>query len=108
MTPSVNQIEWRPPLYNDAVVEGHRSRNVALEGYSALKGGVLSDGVVTGIATQVGRTPAQVVVRWHVQHGVVVIPRSSKAERIRANADVGGFELTDEQMAALDGMGRRR
>ena|SRR5215207_4161022 len=106
--PSVNQIEWRPPLFNDLVMEGHASRNVVLEGYSALKGGVLSDGVVTGIATEVGRTPAQVVVRWHVQHGVVVIPRSSKAERIRANADIGGFELSDEQMTALDRMGRRR
>ena len=108
VVPSVNQIEWRPPLFSDVVMEGHASRNVVLEGYSALKGGVLSDGVVTGIATEVARTPAQVVVRWHVQHGVVVIPRSSKAERIRANADVGGFELSDEQMTALDRMGRRR
>ncbi len=108
VTPSVNQIEWRPPMYNDAVVEGHRSRNVVLEGYSALKGGVLSDGVITGIAAEVGRTPAQVVIRWHVQHGIVVIPRSSKTERIRANADVGGFELSEEQMATLDRMGRRR
>ncbi|MEO6511653.1 MAG: aldo/keto reductase [Nocardioides sp.] len=108
VTPSVNQIEWRPPMYDAAVVEGHRSRNVVLEGYSALKGGVLSDGVVTGIADALGRTPAQVVIRWHVQHGFVVIPRSSKEARIRANADVGGFELTEEQMAALDGMGRRR
>jgi diketogulonate reductase-like aldo/keto reductase len=106
--PSVNQIEWRPTLFNDVVMEGHASRNVVLEGYSALKGGVLSDGVVTGIATEVGRTPAQVIVRWHVQHGVVVIPRSSKAERIRANADIGGFDLSDEQMTALDRMGRRR
>ena len=108
VAPSVNQIEWRPPLFDDAVMEGHAARNVVLEGYSALKGGVLSDGVVTGIATELGRTPAQVVVRWHVQHGVVVIPRSSKAERIRANADVGGFELSDEQMTSLDRMGRRR
>ena len=81
---------------------------MVLEGYSALKGGVLTDGVVTGIAKEVGRTPAQVVIRWHVQHGVVVIPRSSKAERIRANADVGGFELSEDQMASLDHMGRRR
>jgi 2,5-diketo-D-gluconate reductase A len=108
VVPSVNQIEWRPTLYNDLIAQGHASRNVVLEGYSALKGGVLSDGVVTGIAAEVGRTPAQVVVRWHVQHGIVVIPRSSKAERIRANADVGGFELTDEQMASLDRLGRRR
>lgn len=108
VVPAANQIEWRPPMYDARVVEGHRSRNVVLEGYSALKGGVLSDGVVTGIAEETDHTPAQVVVRWHVQHGFVVIPRSSKAERVRANADVGGFELSDEQMAALDGLGRRR
>jgi diketogulonate reductase-like aldo/keto reductase len=49
-----------------------------------------------------------VLVRWHVQHDIVVIPRSSKADRIRANADVGGFELSEEQMADLDGLGKRR
>jgi 2,5-diketo-D-gluconate reductase A len=108
VVPAANQIEWRPPLYDVRVVEGHRSRDVVLEGYSALKGGVLSADAVTGIAEQTGRTPAQVVVRWHVQHGFVVIPRSSRAERVRANAYVGGFELSDEQMAALDGLGKRR
>ena len=46
------------------------------------------------------------LVRWHVQHGFVVIPRSSKPERVRANADVGGFALSEEQMAALDALGR--
>ena len=107
MTPAVNQIEWRPQLHDPAVVEGHQARGVVLEGYSALKGGVLSNPVVTAIADELGRTPAQVVVRWHVQHGIVVIPRSSRAERVRANADVGGFELSDEQMAALDGLGQR-
>ncbi len=108
VTPAVNQIEWRPSLYDASVVSAHESRDVVLEGYSALKGGALSDPVVTRIADDLGRTPAQVLVRWHVQHGFVVIPRSSKAERIRANADVGGFALSDEQMAALDGLGKRR
>jgi diketogulonate reductase-like aldo/keto reductase len=106
--PAVNQIEWRPPLHDPRVLDGHRSRNVVLEGYSALKGGVLGNPVVRRVADQVGRTPAQVVVRWHVQHQVVVIPRSSQPDRIRANADVGDFALSDEQMAALDGLGKVR
>ncbi len=105
--PAVNQIEWRPSLYDAQLVAAHQERGVVVEGYSALKGGSLTDPVVTRIAEEVGRTPAQVLIRWHVQHGVVVIPRSSKVERIRANADVGGFELSDEQLAALDGLGQR-
>jgi len=108
VVPAVNQIEWRPPLHNQALVKAHASRGVVLEGYSALKGGALGDPVVNRVAEQVGRTPAQVLVRWHVQHGIVVIPRSSKADRIRANADVGGFELSEQQMADLDGLGKRR
>ncbi len=104
--PSVNQIEWRPSLYDARVADGHASRGVVLEGYSALRGGSLRDPVVNRVADDVGRTPAQVLVRWHVQHGFVVIPRSSQPDRVRANADVGGFSLSDEQMAALDGLGR--
>jgi diketogulonate reductase-like aldo/keto reductase len=104
--PAANQIEWRPSLYDARVVAEHRDRAVVLEGYSALRGGSLEDPVVRRVAQEVGRTPAQVLVRWHVQHGIVVIPRSSQPERVRANADVGGFELSDEQMAALDGLGR--
>ena len=104
--PAVNQIEWRPSLYDAGVADGHASRGVVLEGYSALRGGSLKDPVVNRIADEVGRTPAQVLVRWHVQHGFVVIPRSSQPDRVRANADVGGFELSTEQMAALDALGR--
>jgi 2,5-diketo-D-gluconate reductase A len=59
------------------------------------------------IAQQLGRTPAQVIIRWHIQHGIVVIPKSRNPERIRSNADVGGFELSAEDMTALDGLGVR-
>ena len=104
-TPAVNQIEWSPLLFDVGVLAAHRERGVALEGYSALRGGTLEHPTVTGIAERLGRTPAQVIVRWHLQHGVVVIPKSSNAERIRSNADVGGFELTDDDVAALDGLG---
>jgi 2,5-diketo-D-gluconate reductase A len=104
--PAVNQVRWSPLLFDAAVLDGHRSRGVVLEGYSGLRGGAVEDPTITGIAKRLGRTPAQVIIRWHLQQGVVVIPKSSRAERIRANADVGGFELSPEDMAALDGLGQ--
>ena len=105
VVPAANQIEWRPSLYDASLVASHRERGVVLEGYSALRGGSLNDAVVRRVAEETGRTPAQVLVRWHVQHGIVVIPRSSKPERVRSNADVGGFELSAEDMTALDALG---
>jgi 2,5-diketo-D-gluconate reductase A len=106
VAPAVNQIEWSPLLFDAAVLDEHRRRKVALEGYSALRGGTLDNPTITEIAERAGRTPAQVIIRWHLQHGVVVIPKSRNPERIRSNADVAGFELSADQMAALDGLGR--
>ena len=103
--PAVNQIRWSPLLYDAAVEQGHRERGVVLEGYSALRGGTLDHPVVTGIADRLGRTPAQVVVRWHLEHGTVVIPKSTDPDRIRSNADVGGFTLSPDDLAALDALG---
>jgi 2,5-diketo-D-gluconate reductase A len=103
--PVVDQIKWSPLLYKPDVVRQLRERDVALEGYSALRGGTLEADTIRAVAERVGRTPAQVIVRWHLQHGFVVIPKSSKAERIRANADVAGFELSADDMAALDALG---
>jgi diketogulonate reductase-like aldo/keto reductase len=105
--PAVNQIEWSPLLFDAAVLKEHRSRGVALEGYSALRGGTLDHPTVMRVADATRRTPAQVIIRWHLQHGVIVIPKSRNPERIRSNADVGGFELSADQMAALDGLGAR-
>ena len=106
VTPAVNQVEWSPLRYDGAVLAGHRDRGVVLEGYSALRGGVLEHPVVTQVAGRLGRTPAQVVIRWHLQHEVVVIPKSVVQERIVSNADVAGFELSADDMAALDDLGR--
>lgn len=103
--PAVDQIEWSPLLYDRDVVSALRQRDVVLEGYSALRGGTLTNAAIGEIADRHGRTPAQVIVRWHVQHGFVVIPKSVRPERIRANADVGGFELTGDEMATLDALG---
>ena len=107
VTPAVNQVEWSPLLFDRAVLEGHRERGVVLEGYSALRGGTLEHPVITGIADRLGRTAAQVIVRWHLQHRIVVIPKSTKPERIRENADVDGFSLSAEDVAALDGLAGR-
>jgi diketogulonate reductase-like aldo/keto reductase len=102
VAPAVNQIEWSPLLYDAGVMEAHRSRDIVLEGYSALRGGTLDHPAIVGIADRLGRTPAQVIIRWHLQHQVVVIPKSVDPERIRSNADVGGFSLTDDDMTVLD------
>ncbi|MEO5711197.1 MAG: aldo/keto reductase [Nocardioidaceae bacterium] len=104
-TPAVNQVEWSPLLFDASVVEAHSSRGVALEGYSALRGGTLENAVIGQVADRLGRTPAQVIIRWHLQHGTIVIPKSVNADRIRSNADVGGFELSADDMTAIDALG---
>jgi 2,5-diketo-D-gluconate reductase A len=103
--PAVNQIEWSPLLFDAVVLEEHRRRGVVLEGYSGLRGGTLDNPTIVRIAERVGRTPAQVIIGWHLQHGVVAIPKSRNPDRIRSNADVGGFELSADDMAALDALG---
>ena len=103
--PAVNQIEWSPLLYDAATLAAHEERDIVLEGYSALRGGTLDHPVIVAVAERHGRTPAQVIIRWHLQHRIVVIPKSVNADRIRSNADVGGFTLTDDDMAALDALG---
>jgi 2,5-diketo-D-gluconate reductase A len=106
VVPAVNQVEWSPFLFDAATLDAHRERRIVLEGYSALRHGTLDDPTIVGIAERLERTPAQVIVRWHLQHGVVVIPKSVNAERIRANADVGGFSLTEQDMAEIDALRR--
>lgn len=106
VAPVVNQIKWSPLLFKPDVVEEHRKRGIALEGYSGLRGGTLDNATINEVAEKHSRTPAQVIVRWHLQHGIIAIPKSRNAERIRSNADVGGFELSAEDMAALDALGK--
>jgi diketogulonate reductase-like aldo/keto reductase len=105
--PAVNQVEWSPLLFDAGTLAEHRERGVVLEGYSALRGGTLEHPAIVAIADRLGRTPAQVIIRWHLQHGVVVIPKSVQADRIRSNAEVAAFELTDDDMTSLDDLGGR-
>jgi 2,5-diketo-D-gluconate reductase A len=107
VTPAVNQIPWSPARHDPALLAGHAERGVAVEGYSPLKGTKLADPVLAGIATAHGVTPAQVVLRWHLEHGVTIIPKSSHPDRIAANLDVLRFTLTPDQVARIDALSRR-
>ena len=105
VTPEVNQIKWGPFLYDAGIADGHADRGVVLEGYSPFRSGRLDDPTLVSIADELGRTVPQVIVRWHVQHGFVVIPKSARQDRIVSNADVGGFTLTADQMSRIDALG---
>jgi 2,5-diketo-D-gluconate reductase A len=107
-TPAVNQIRFGPSLYDPKLIAEHRERGVVVEGYSPFKTTNLHDPVLTRIAAAHGVDPARVVLRWHVQHGIVVIPKSRTPERIATNAAIDGFELIDDEMAAVDGLAGRR
>jgi 2,5-diketo-D-gluconate reductase A len=102
--PAVNQAHWNPPRYNGAILAGHRERGIVLEGYSPLKDTNLDDPVLTMIASAHGVTPAQVVLRWHIEHEITVIPKSADPARIAANIDLLGFELDADEMARIDGL----
>ncbi|HYO37168.1 MAG TPA: aldo/keto reductase [Geodermatophilus sp.] len=106
VTPQVNQVSWAPALYDADVESGHRERGVVLEGYSPFKNTDLQHPVLREVADAHGVTPAQVVLRWHVEHGVVVIPKSATPERIRANLEVSTFSLTGDEVARVDGLAR--
>jgi diketogulonate reductase-like aldo/keto reductase len=100
--PSVNQIEWGPALFDQQILLGHRRRGVQLEGYSPLKTTNLRHPRLVRIAEARGVTPAQVVIRWHIEHRVVVIPKSSNHARIAENAAVFGFALSAAEVDELD------
>lgn len=105
--PSVNQIEVHPYFTNDEVRAYGREHGIATEAWSPIaKGRVLDDPVVTRIADAVGRFPAQVVLRWHIQRGDIVFPKSVSPERVRSNFELFDFELTDPDMAAITALDR--
>ena len=107
VTPAVNQIELHPYLSQEPLRALHSSLGVVTESWSPLgRGRLLNDPVVADTAAALGVAPAQVVVRWHLQHDLVVIPKTTHRERMVTNADVFSFALSDEQMAALDGLDR--
>ncbi|MFI8182741.1 aldo/keto reductase [Actinacidiphila glaucinigra] len=102
VVPAVNQVELHPQLQQAELRAFHARHGIATEAWSPLaQGAVLRDPVVTGIAGRLDRTPAQVILRWHLQLGNVVIPKSVTPERIRQNIDVFDFALSDADIAAI-------
>jgi len=105
--PAVNQIEAHPYLLNDAVRAFGESHGIATEAWSPIaKGQVIDDPVIGAIADELGRTPAQVTLRWHVQRASIVFPKSTTPARIEENMHIFDFELSADQMAQIDGLDR--
>ncbi|AEN14160.1 MULTISPECIES: aldo/keto reductase [unclassified Streptomyces] len=107
LLPAVNQIELHPGLQQNELRALHAEHGIATEAWSPLaQGALLDDEVLVSLAERHGKTPAQVVLRWHLQLGNVVIPKSVTPARIRQNIDVFDFELSDADMAAIAGLDR--
>ena len=102
--PAINQISWSPWKYEAVVLAGHRERGIAVEGYSGLRGADLADPVLVQIAAAHGVTAAQVILRWHLEHDIIVIPKSVHEDRIRENFDLYRFALTPEETARIDAL----
>ena len=105
LTPAVNQVQFSSLHYRRALLEACQQRGVVLEAYSPLgTGRHLGNETVQLVADRVGRTPAQVLLRWCIQRDVPVIPKSTHRERIEANADIFGFQLSEAEMRELDAL----
>ncbi|MGB4780079.1 aldo/keto reductase [Microbacterium sp.] len=107
IVPAVNQVELHPALQNRDVIAADARHGIATEAWSPLaQGAVLGDPAIVTIAAAHGKTPAQVVLRWHLQQGRIVIPKSVTPARIAQNLDVFGFDLTARELAAIDALDR--
>jgi 2,5-diketo-D-gluconate reductase A len=107
VTPAVNQIELHPYLQQHGLRREHADRGIVTEAWSPLaKAEALEDPVITELAEAHGRTPAQIVLRWHIQLGNVVFPKSMSPERLEQNVDVFGFELSAEEMERIEPLDR--
>ena len=105
--PAVNQVQFSPYEYRKALLDACRESGIAFEAYSPLgTGRHLASDTVARIAQRHGRTPAQVLLRWCIERGIPVIPKSTHRERIAENADVFDFALSAEDVAELDGLDR--
>jgi diketogulonate reductase-like aldo/keto reductase len=105
VVPAVNQVEFSPFLYQKDLLEFCRRHEIQLEAYAPLtRGRRLDHRVLKNVAARVSKTPAQILIRWSLQHDLVVIPKSGWPERIRENAHVFDFSLSSEDMEILDGL----
>jgi 2,5-diketo-D-gluconate reductase A len=107
VVPAVNQIELHPYLCNEEVRTTNAVLGIVTEAWSPIgKGRVLKDPTIGAIASRLGRTPAQVTLRWHIQRGDVIFPKSTTSARIRENFEIFDFELEPEDIAAIGALDR--
>lgn len=105
LVPAVNQVELHPFLYQRELIDFCHAKGIAVEAYSPLaKAQKLDEPTLVGVAAKYQKTPAQVLIRWSLQHGLVVIPKSIRKERIEQNADVFDFALAPADMRQLDAL----
>ena len=100
--PAVNQIPWSMREHDPRVLAESRQRGVVLEGYSVLKNSNLRSKVLVELAGKYGVTPVQVLLRWHLEHDIVMIPKSVDPQRIASNFDIFGFSLTSDEVERID------
>ncbi len=108
IVPTVNQFEIHPYFNNDAPREACQRLGIAIEAHSPLghSGEPLTDQTIARIAAEHDKTVAQVILRWHMQHGIIAIPKSARPERMAENLDAFGFELSADEIAAIDALDR--
>ncbi|WP_419884097.1 aldo/keto reductase [Peribacillus sp. B-H-3] len=105
VTPVINQIELHPRLSQEEIREFCKKHDIKVEAWGPLgQGNLLEEPTINHIAEKHGKTPAQILIRWHLQHGIVVIPKSVTPSRIEQNAQVFDFELSMEEMNKIDAL----
>jgi diketogulonate reductase-like aldo/keto reductase len=105
IVPAVNQIQFSPFNFEEEILKCCRTHNIQVEAYSPLtRGSHLTDKTVADIAKKYGKTPAQVMLRWCLEHGAVPLPKTTHIERIKENADVFGFTLSPEDIQTLNAL----
>ncbi|MFN3432212.1 MAG: aldo/keto reductase [Candidatus Sericytochromatia bacterium] len=105
VVPAVNQVEFHPFLFQKDLLDYCRDKGIQLQAYCPLTQGMrLGHPAIGEVATKYGRTPAQILIRWGLQHGVLEIPKSVKAHRLHENAQVFGWDIAPDDMAVLDGL----
>ena len=103
--PSVNQVEFHPFLYQRELLKYCQKQGIQVEAYSPLaRGERLKHPRISSLAQKYSKTPAQLMIRWGIEHGLVVIPKSTREERIRENSQVFDFDISDDDMRSLDSL----
>jgi len=108
VTPALNQVELHPRFQQRALREFHAAHGIATESWAPLgRAQFLADPVIAGVAAKHGRTPAQAVIRWHLDEGLIAIPKTARRERLAENFDVFGFNLDADDRAAIAALDRK-